>query len=318
MKKIFFITAVIIFIFQFRVYSQSCCGGSFYDIAVLSLDKQALFNAGVNYENFSGSWNQKGSWNKLSNTSWQMRPVIAGAYRFNKFLQAGMTIPYVINRNNLQGLDPQASGIGDLALSGRFELFHEYQRYKSTEGYKVDNKKPYLALTFGLILPTGKSDETAETETEITGKGVFSTLLGISAVKSLIQKKLQVGLDLNWQHNFKKTYDKIYNMELTEQQTKKLGDRVNFGFSLIYLINDIHAASVSVGGFRQGNYEINGIKGGDSDEGSLNFSGSYTYYPIPNLRITPTFKWFMPKDNFGKNAPGSTVYTVNFVYYIDY
>lgn len=318
MKKYFLICIIILLLSTVKSFSQSCCGGSFYDIAVLSLDKQALFNLGVNFENYSGSWDQKGNWNKLSITSWQMRPLVAGAYRINKYLQAGLTIPYIINRSELPGLKPQASGIGDITLSGRFELFHEYQRYKSKEGYKIDSKKPYLALTFGMIFPTGKSDETAEIESEITGKGVFSTSLGISAVKSIIQKKFQIGIDLSWLHNFEKKYDKIYNVSLNSPVSKKLGDRLNYGLSFIYLINDIHAASLAVSGFRQGRYSIDGIYGDNSDESSMNLSASYTYYPMPNIRITPTLKWFVPQNNFGKNAPGATAYTLNFVYYIEY
>jgi len=318
MKKIFYISAFIILIISGKVFSQSCCGGSLYDIAVLSLDKQALFNAGYNFDNYAGSWNSKGNWDKLNITSWQMRPVVAGAYRFNKYLQAGLTIPYVINRSELPGLKPQSSGIGDISLSGRFEIFHEYEKYKSGERYKVDSKKPYLAITFGMIFPTGKSDETAETEAEITGKGVYSTSLGISTVKSIIQRKFQIGLDLSWQHNFDKTYDKVYNIPVGTSFSKKPGDKINYGLSFIYLINDLHATSLAVGGFKQGKYEIDGTEGPDTDESSLYMSASYTYYPLQNIRITPAFKWIFPKDNLGKNAPGAYSYNINFVYYIEY
>lgn len=317
MKKNILLIILILFFISGNVFGQSCCGGSFYDIAVLSLDKKALINFGLNYDNYSGAWNQKGEWKKLNITSWQMRPLIAGAYRFNKFLQAGMTIPYVINRNEFPGLPPQSSGLGDISVSGRFELFHEYERYKSGERYHIDRDKPYLAFTAGLTFPTGTSDETATTEAEITGKGIFSSSLGLSAVKSVIQKKFQIGLDLSWQHNFEKTYSKIYNEPLQESINKKLGDRIIYGLSFIYLINDFHAASASIGGFRQGTYKINDIAGDNSDESSFNFSASYTYYPVSFIRITPTIKWFIPRNDYGKNTTGSYTYVINFVYYFE-
>jgi hypothetical protein len=318
MKK-FLIILFILSVFSLAdISAQSCCGGSFYDIAVLSLDKKALFNVGVNYDNYNGVWNQNGEWKKLNITSWQMKPLVAAAYRFNEYLQAGMTIPYVINRNELPGLNPQASGLGDISVSGRFELFHEFQRFKENGRFQVERKKPYLALTAGLTFPTGVSDETAKTEAEIMGKGIFSSSLGLSAIKSVIQNKFQIGLDLNWQHNFEKKYDKLYNEELQISQYKKLGDRFNYGLSFIYLINPIHAASVSVGGFRQGAYKIDGVEGSNSDESSFTFSASYTYYPTSFVRITPTFKWFLPQNDFGKNATGSYTYVINFVYYIEY
>ncbi|MCX6165905.1 MAG: hypothetical protein NTU73_13755 [Ignavibacteriae bacterium] len=318
MKKYFFLFNIILFFSFGNLLSQSCCGGSFYDIAVLSLNKKALLNVGVNYDNYNGVWNQNGEWRKLNITSWQMKPLLAGAYRFNKYLQAGMTIPYIINRNELPGLSPQASGLGDISVSGRFELLHEFQRYKSGERYKVDTKKPYLAITAGLTFPTGTSDETATTESEITGKGIFSSSLGLSAIKSIIQNKFQIALDLSWQHNFEKSYNKIYNEPLQVTQNKKLGDRFNYGLSFIYLINSWHAASASIGGFRQGAYKIDDIKGDNSDESSFTFSASYSYYPVSFVRITPTFKWFIPQNNFGKNATGSYTYIINFVYYLEY
>jgi hypothetical protein len=318
MKKI--LISILVFLsFPFaNTFAQSCCGGSLYDIAVLSLDKKALFNVGINYDNYNGAWNQNGEWRKINITSWQMKPVIASAYRFNKYLQAGMTIPYVINRNELPGLNPQASGLGDISISGRFELFHEFQRYKVGDRFQIDRKKPYIAFTAGLTFPTGKSDETATTEAEITGKGIFSSSLGISAIKSIIQNKFQIALDLSWQHNFEKNYNKLYNEPIEVSLNKKLGDRFNYGFSFIYLINTWHAASASIGGFRQGAYKINDEKGSNSDESSLNFSASYTYYPASFVRITPTFKWFLPQTDFGKNTTGSYTYILNFVYYIEY
>lgn len=316
MKKIYFLIIIFIFLSEGITFGQSCCGGSFYDIAVLSPDKKALFNVGFNYDNYSGAWNQNGQWRKINITSWQMKPLIAGAYRFNKFLQAGMTIPYVINRNELPGLKPQASGLGDISVSGRFEIFHEYQRYKSGDRFKVDTKKPYFALTAGLTFPTGTSDENATTEAEITGKGIFSSSLGLSAVKSLIQNKFQIALDLSWQHNFEMTYEKYFN-EPQNPEKKKMGDKLFYGLSFIYLINSQHAASVSVGGFRQFASRINDISIGNSDESSFNFSASYTYYPVSFVRITPTFKWFIPKNDFGKNTTGSYAYVINFVYYLE-
>jgi hypothetical protein len=317
MKKIFFVFVLGSILISRSILSQSCCGGSLYDIAVLSLDKKALFTVGVNYDNYNGAWNQNGEWRKLNITSWQMKPLIAGAYRFNKFIQAGLTIPYVINRNELPGLKPQASGLGDLSVSGRFELFHEFQRYKTSERFKVDANTPYLAITGGIIFPTGTSDESASTEAEITGKGIFSTSLGLSAVKSIIQNKFQIALDLGWQHNFEKTYDKYFN-EPQSPEKRKSGDKFIYGLSFIYLINSWHAASASIGGFRQGSYKIDDVKIGNSDESSLNFSASYTYYPASFVRITPTFKWFIPKNDYGKNTTGSYTYMLNFVYYIEY
>jgi hypothetical protein len=47
----------------------------------------------------------------------------------------------------------------------------------------------------------------------------------------------------------------------------------------------------------------------------LNFVLGYTYYPIVPLRITPSVKWTIPGDNFGKNASASTTFNLNVTYY---
>lgn len=298
-------------------YSQSCCGGSIFDIAVLSLDKKALFNAGFNYDNYNGVWDQKGTWIKTNNTSWQIKPVISTAYRFDTHLQAGVSIPYVINRNELPGLKPSGSGFGDIALNGRYEIFHEFQRYKTGSKNKVDTEKPYLALTFGLIVPTGKSDETAMTEAEITGKGFFTTSLGISVLKSIVKDKFQISTDLSWQHSFKKTYDKYYNETIPSTFTKSQGDRFNYGISFTYLIDHWNAASLSAGGFSQGPYKIDDSESTNSNEYGWSFTASYTYFPVTFFRITPSFKWYIPKSSFGKNTTGSLLFILNFVYYLE-
>jgi hypothetical protein len=315
MKKIFIL--ILFFAVAPEIFSQSCCGGSFYDIAVLSLDKKALFILGYTFDDYKGVWDQNGKWNKLTYTSWQMKPSFSSAYRFNNFLQAGISFPLVINRNVIPGLEPNGIGFGDITLSGRYEIFQEpsvfFSKRKSEEG--INN--PYLALTFGVTLPTGKSEQTAKTEAEILGKGFFITSLGVSAMKTIVKNKFQTAVDLNWQHSFSKTYSEYFGQTLPVSYKKQPGERFNYAVSFNYLISTWHAASVSVGGFFQGKYRIDGVAGEFSDENSLNFSASYTYYPDINIRITPSVKWFIPSDNIGKNAPGSVMLGINLVYYLE-
>ncbi len=298
-------------------FSQSCCGGSIYDVAVLPLSKKALFNLGFNYENYMGVWNESGEWNKITNTSYQVKPLISTGYRFNKQIQAGFSFPIIYNRNELPGLKPSGSGIGDITISGRYELLHEFQTYKYCDKNLTDKKSPYLAFTFGLTFPTGVSDESATSETDITGKGFYTSSLGLSLIKSIVRNKFQTSLDISWQHNFEKTYSNVYGEPVTNTFTKKLGDRFNYGLSLIYLLNEKNAFALSAGGFLQGSYTIDGIKGYNSDEYVLNFITSYTFYPNLNIRITPAFKWYIPANNIGKNSTGSFLITLNLVYYLE-
>lgn len=317
MKKLYIlIFGLLLAVPYFNTYSQSCCGGSFYDIAVLSLDKKMLFNVGFNYDNNIGLWDQNGTWSKYKQTTWQMRPAISGAYRFNNNIQAGLSIPYIFNRNEIPGLTPQGSGIGDITLSGRYEFFHEFQRFKTGQRTKIDTKYPYLALTFGMIIPTGKSDETALQETDITGKGFYSTSLGVSCLKSLVKDKFQAALDIGWIHSFEKTYEQSYGVPVSPYKRKQ-GDRFSYALSLNYLINFWNAVSVTIAGFNQGDYQTNGFSELNSGERLYSFSASYSYYPTLDIRITPSVKWILPTDNFGTNTNGAVTYVINAVYYIE-
>lgn len=314
MKKLIVILFVI---FMSKIsYSQVCCGGGVYDVAVLSLNKRSLFNVSYKFDNYSGVWDSDNQWRKISQTSYQMIPSFSGAYRFNKQIQAGILVPFVINKNELPGLPNNGSGIGDVVISGRYEIFHEYSLYKEEGKIKTDQRTPYLAITFGMTFPTGKSDEDASSEVDISGKGFYTTSLGLSVIKTILKDKVQLGSDLSWQHSFINTYDKYNGIPIVPYERKQ-GERINYSITANYLINFYNSVSLSIGGFYQSNYSINGSSIDNSDEKSLSIITSYTWYPKSYLRISPLLKWNIPSSGFGKNAVGSTLFGINLVYYIE-
>ncbi len=297
-------------------YTQVCCGGGVYDVAVLSLNKQALFNVGYKFDNYLGVWDLNKEWRKIPQTSYQMTPAFSGAYRFNKQLQAGILIPFVINENDLPGLPKNGSGIGDIVMSGRYEIFHEYSLYKDKGKIKTDHKTPYLAVTFGMTFPTGKSDEDAKNEVDIAGKGFYTTSLGLSFIKTILKDKIQIGSDLNWQHSFVNTYDTYYGEPISSYERRQ-GERFNYSITANYLINFYNSVSFSLGGFYQSDYLINGKSIENSDEHAFSMVTSYTYYPKTYIRISPLIKWNIPVSGYGKNAIGSILFGINLVYYIE-
>ncbi|RPI16083.1 MAG: hypothetical protein EHM58_12630 [Ignavibacteriae bacterium] len=290
------------------------CGGGTGDLVVLALDGRMLFNAGLFYDSYIGRWDQRGTWREFDYTENQYRFSFSGAYRFNRHLQGAITIPYVMNYNNIPEQTHNGSGIGDISLSGRYEFFHEFQVKRKNNKDYIDNKLPYLAITFGLTLPTGKSEENADSEVGVTGKGYFVSSLGVSLTKTIIKNHLQVSTDISWQHSFKKTYEKYYNIAQTPFE-KQQGDKFNYSASFNYIFNNWHALTLSVTGSNQSAsmYEKNSVA--NSEERNLNFMFSYTYYPSTPFRITPSIKWTLPQDNMGKNASGSTTFGVNLTYY---
>jgi hypothetical protein len=314
--KIFLAFLVLILITS---VSKPCniCGGGTGDIVVLALDGRALVNLGFTYDSYLGVWDSKGVWRETNYRKDQARFSLGVAYRLNKRLQFGASIPYVYNKHNVPGFPGNGSAIGDISLSGRYEIFHEFQLVKRNNKSVIDSKLPYLAITFGMTLPTGKSEENAKNEVDITGKGYFMSSLGVSVTKSIIKNRLQLSTDFSWQHGFKKTYEKYFGEELSSPFTKNPGNKFNYSVSLNYIFNNWHAVTLTASGFSQSSYYVNNNIGLDSDERNLSFSAGYTYYPALLFRITPSVKWTIPNDNFGKNATGSTTFTVNFTYYFD-
>jgi hypothetical protein len=308
-----FVIPVLFFIaliFQ-QGYACNMCGGGTGELIILALDGKALFNAGFFYDKQNGVWDEFGVWRDNKYSSSQFKISFSGAYRFNKHLQAAVTIPYVMNFSSVPGSPKSSSAIGDISINGRYEFFHEYQSLNK----KADKMLPYLAITFGLTLPTGISDETAETEVDVTGKGFFAGSLGISLTKTLIRNHLQISTDFSWQHSFSNTYTKYFGQTLSQPYVKKQGDKFNYGFAVNYIFNNWHALALSVSGFRQGLYEIDNSPTYNSAENGLNFNLSYTYYSSVPFRITPSVKWNLPSNNIGKNSVGSTTFGLNLTYY---
>lgn len=304
-------------LFDSSVYSQACCGNGLFDVSVLSLNKRALFGLNFRFDNYLGVWDHNSQWRDLNYTSYQISPSFNTAYRFNRHFQMGLSIPYVINKKNLPGLPDYGSGIGDISVNGRYEIFHEYEEREVGRNIIIDKNKPYLAIVFGFIFPTGISDETANSDVDITGRGTFSSILGLSAVKTLMRDKLQFGTDINWQHNFEQTYTTYFNQPIPNSFSKRIGDRLNLAASLNYILNLKNSFAFYLSGFLQKPLVIDKVQIDNSAESIVNCAVSYSYFPTTYLRFNTLLKWNFPVSNFGKNTPGSFTATINLIYYIE-
>jgi len=313
--KIKILTLIIFFLCADNLFPCNSCGGGTSDLAILSLDGRALFNLGFSYDHYNGVWDKDGLWRSNQYTQTQYKISLSAAYRISTHLQFAVSLPFIYNYSSIPRLKNSGAGIGDFIIGGRYEFFHEFQVSKKGGKPRIDRTLPYLALTFGLTLPTGKSEETAENDVDITGKGYYTTSLGISLTKSIIRSRLQLTTDFNWQHSFEKNYKSYFGVPLSSDFRKCPGDKFNYSVSMNYIFNSWHALAVSASGFAQSNYTINDVSGQNSAERTTNFVLAYTYYPSIPFRITPSIKWTFPTDNFGKNAPGSTTFNLNLTYY---
>lgn len=315
MKTKILVALIALFLGFNETRTCNICGGGTSDIAVLALDGRMLFNIGFLYDHFNGNWDQDGKWRETKYTANQYKTSMAFAYRLNKHFQIGLTLPYVFNTTDNPNAKQNGSGLGDMSISMRYEFFHEFQLRKSGSKKRIDNKTPYLAFTLGFTLPTGKSDETAKDEVDITGKGYYGVSAGISVTKTIIRSRLQLSADLSWQHGFSNRYDSYFGQEISPF-TKRPGDKINYSMTANYIFGSEHAVSLTAAGFSQGSYLLNNSAINDSEERNISFAAAYTYYPHIQFRVTPSVKWSIPSDNFGRNATGSTTFNINFTYYI--
>lgn len=315
MKKLLYIL-ISFYIYTGALYTCNICGGGTSDVAVLSLDGRFLFNLGFGHDNYLGNWDAEGIWHNNNYSKSQFKTSFAAAYRLNPHIQFSISMPYVVNFSKVPGLKARGNGIGDISVFTRYEFFHEYQVKKVKGKSRIDDITPYLALTFGVMIPTGTSEETAESEVDVTGKGYYTTSLGISLIKSLVKNKLQLSTDFTWQHNFEKKYFTYFGYSVGSGFKKQAGDKFNYGMTLNYIISSEHAISFSTSGFFQNSYIYNGNNIPQSNERVLNFTAAYTFYPHIQFRITPSVKWTFTNDNFGKNTTGSTTFGLNLTYYI--
>lgn len=298
-----------------EVYACNICGGGTSDIAVLAIDGRLLFNIGFLYDHYNGVWNQDGKWLESKYTANQYKTSMAFAYRLNKHFQIGLTLPYVFNTTDNPYAKQNGNGPGDMSISARYEFFHEFQLRKSGSKKSIDSKTPYLALTLGFTLPTGRSDETAKNEVDVTGKGYYGVSAGLSVTKTIIRNRLQFSADLSWQHGFSNQYDMYFGQAISPF-TKRPGDKINYSMTANYIFGSEHAVSLTAAGFSQGSYIQDNTSINNSEERNISFAAAYTYYPHLQFRITPSVKWSVPSDNFGRNATGSTTFNINFTYYI--
>lgn len=315
MKKVL----VIIFLiaaYQNSGFSCNSCGGGTGDLAVLSLDGLALFNIGITRDNLTGVWDKNGNWIRNNYSQSQNKVIMNAAYRLNRHIQFAVSVPFVYNTSNIPGLKSSGAGFGELVIGGRVEIFHEFQPMKDGKKLRLDKTLPYLALTFGMNLPTGKSEETADNDVDITGRGFYATTLGISVTKSIIKSKFQLLGDFTWQHSFEKKYSSYFGEPISYEYSKQPGEKFLYSVTANYIFNSWHAVSLTASGFFQDSYKINGTEGKDSKEKSTNLNLAYTFYPSVPFRVTSSVKMGVPGNNYGMNALATTTFNINFTYYI--
>jgi len=155
--------------------AQACCaGGALVSPVRLAPPEDYAAGLQTRVRNDMGLFGADGSYTSFANTSSTEQDVeqdLAISFRLARRAQVSLVLPYVETHR----LDQWGSGIGDVAVSARydFKLAAEMTTW------------PGFALLGGVVFPTGKAvgDGTSPAATDATGTGTYDVTLGIDVEK---------------------------------------------------------------------------------------------------------------------------------------
>ncbi|MES1210446.1 MAG: hypothetical protein ABUS79_31285 [Pseudomonadota bacterium] len=158
-----------------RAAAQACCaGGALVNPTRLAPYEDASAGVQVRARAAFGSFGEGGRFT-ASQTEQDFEQDLAGSFRIARRAQAGVLLPFVETRRVESGQASTGSGLGDLALTGRYDftLASEMLRW------------PGFALIGSVVFPTGKAagSGTNAAGTDATGTGTLNVSLGAAFEK---------------------------------------------------------------------------------------------------------------------------------------
>jgi hypothetical protein len=121
-----------------------------------------------------GAWDGDGRWvdyDRYEELEW--RTEIWGLFAVDRRLSAYLRVPALVIERSSASASDLGGGLGDVALGARWEVLQigEYEEL------------PAVALTFTLLVPTGRATDEARTAlgVDVTGRGAWVLAAGVSA-----------------------------------------------------------------------------------------------------------------------------------------
>jgi hypothetical protein len=156
--------------------AQACCGGGAL-VSPIRLTPRDDLAVGVQLRARSvlGSFDASGRYN-ASATEQDLEQDLAASFRLTERAQIGAVLPYLETRRLESGVAQWGSGVGDVALNGRYDfLFAAETPYW-----------PGIGLLGSVVIPTGKASGagTNPSSTDATGTGTPNATLGLDLEKT--------------------------------------------------------------------------------------------------------------------------------------
>jgi hypothetical protein len=156
--------------------AQACCaGGALVNPVRLSPPEDYAVGLQTRVRGQLGSFGADGSY-ATSSVEQDLEQDLAASFRLGRRAQVAALLPYLETHRIESGVGVWGSGIGDLALTARYDI-----RLASEMLYW-----PGVAVLAGVVLPTGKAagDGTNPASTDATGTGTTSASLGVGFEKA--------------------------------------------------------------------------------------------------------------------------------------
>lgn len=156
--------------------AQACCGGgSLVSPTRLAPNEDVAVGLQARVRDVLGSFGSSGRYVSAS-TEQDLEQDLAASLRLTGRGQVGLVVPYLETRRLESGVGQWGSGLGDVALSARYDFVYASEA----------PRWPGIGLLGGVLIPTGKAtgDGTNPSSTDATGTGTFNATIGLDLAKA--------------------------------------------------------------------------------------------------------------------------------------
>lgn len=298
-------------------HAASCCGGGSASSLVLPKFGQAELSTNFSIEQYDGFWDSTGKWtpdpvgSKLS----QLRLSLGGAYRLASRWQIAGSLPFVWNDNNYTGIQSKTSGLGDAAITLRYETFDGIKCVWNVESWEDLIPAVYLGAT--LNVPTGISpyDDVAN-NFDITGRGFYRLDGNILIDKTIYPWNMT--LNLTYGTHVSRPVNREYG-NYVKPYRKKLGDRATVSISggYTYFTDAMQSwtGTLAYADLWEGQGTINGQTDPTSGLRKRSFTTSIAWSNSSrDWILNGSWNHSIQRHSWGRNFPTTDIFTMGVSY----
>lgn len=156
-----------------RAWAQACCaGGTVVTPAQLALHEDWAAGVQLRARANPGSFDAGGAYHRSTGEEQVLEQDVALSLRLTESSQVGILLPLLETHRNATGIDDWGGGLGDLALSGRYDLLWPGEALLW----------PGISVVAGATFPTGTPPDAAThpLAADATGEGSYDVTGGVA------------------------------------------------------------------------------------------------------------------------------------------